>query len=223
MKYLCTSETLFSTINQLNEFRKPLGDFVISAAEREVVPFVRSVKNYFFATPKPALTPGEQMVLNTHVKPTLPVEPRVPFTVEQPVTYPLTPYRAPATTNPIVHTPPKEIMIPGRNRKGEIEPYRETKPKNAIEPYKFEKIKVDPDPDPKPIVKRDPDPKPKPPDPKPKPPKVKESRPKFPFPFGGIDTPDRGAGSINEPASMSDLPLNLRVDSIGSYATRQRM
>jgi hypothetical protein len=222
MKYLCTSETLFSTINQLNEFRKPLGDFVISAAEREVVPFVRSVKNYFFATPKPALRHYEKRVLDTQVTTTLPVEPRVPFTVEQPVTYPLTPYRAPATTNPIVHTPPKEIMIPGRNRKGEIVPYRESKPKNAIEPYKFEKIKVDPDP--KPIVKRDPDPIVKrDPDPKPKPPKVKESRPKFPFPFGGIDTPDRGAGSINEPASMSDLPLNLRVDSIGSYATRQRM
>ena len=225
MKYLCTSETLFSTINQLNEFRKPLGDFVISAAEREVVPFVKSIKNTFFK-PSPALTSDEIIVLNRNVippsKPTIPVQPRVPFTVEQPVTYPLTPYRAPATTNPIVHTPPKEIMIPGRNRKGEIEPYRESKPKNAIEPYKFEKIKVDPDP--KPIVKRDPDPIGKrDPDPKPKPPKVKESRPKFPFPFGGIDTPDRGAGSINEPASMSDLPLNLRVDSIGSYATRQRM
>ena len=203
MKYLCTSETLFSTINQLNEFRKPLGDFVISAAEREVPAVYNSIKNYFYARPKPALTTVEKETLQ-----------RIPFTFEQPVTYPITPYRAPASTNSIVHTPPKEIMIPGRNRKGEIEPYRESKPKNAIEPYKFEKIKVDPDP--KPIVKRDPDPKPKPP-------KVKESRPKFPFPFGGIDTPDRGAGSINEPASMSDLPLNLRVDSIGSYATRQRM
>ena len=85
------------------------------------------------------------------------MEPQVPFTVEQPVTYPLTPYRAPASTNPIVHTPPKEIMIPGRNRKGEIVPYRESKPKNAIEPYKFEKIKADTDP--KPIVKPDPKPK----------------------------------------------------------------
>jgi hypothetical protein len=212
MKYLCTSETLFSTINQLNEFRRAIGDVLIPAAEREILPIVRSVENsienYFFATPKPALNQGEKEVLK-----------RVPFTIETPKSYPITPYRAPASTNSIVHTPPKEIMIPGRNRKGEIEPYRESKPKNAIEPYKFEKIKVDPEP--KSIVKVDPEPKPiVKPEPKPK---VKESRPKFPFPFGGIDTPNRGAGSVNEPASISDLPLNLRVDSIGSYATRQRM
>jgi hypothetical protein len=109
-------------------------------------------------------------------------------------------------------------MIPGRNRKGEIEPYRETKPKNAIQPFKFQKIKTDPEEtrlklrDEDPIVRKE--------ESKLKDKKVKG---KFPFPFGGIDTPNRGAGSINEPASISDLPLNLRVDSIGSYATRQRM
>ena len=221
MKYLCTSETLFTTINKLNEgvgtvVVRDVGEIFGPAIKKEVPALYNSIKNYFFARPKPALSQAEKIVLDTHVKPTLPVEPQVPFTVEQPVTYPLTPYRAPASTNPIVHTPPKEIMIPGRNRKGEIVPYRESKPKNAIEPYKFEKIKADTDP--KPIVK--PDPKPKVKEPKPK---VKEPGPKFGFPFGGIDTPNRGAGSINEPASMSDLPLNLRVDSIGSYATRQRM
>jgi hypothetical protein len=221
MKYLCTSETLFATINQLNEFRKPLGDFVISAAEREVVPFVRSIKNTFFK-PNPTLTPDEIIVLNRNVippsKPTIPVDPKVPFTFEPPVTYPITPYGTPVTTNPIVPTLPKEIMIPGRNRKGEIEPYRETKPKNAIQPFKFQKIKTDPEEtrlklrDEDPIVRKE--------ESKLKDKKVKG---KFPFPFGGIDTPNRGAGSINEPASISDLPLNLRVDSIGSYATRQRM
>jgi hypothetical protein len=226
MKYLCTSETLFSTINKLNEgigtvVVRDVGEIFGPAIKKEVPAVYNSIKNYFFATPKPALTPSERIVLNTHAKQTLTVEPQVPFTVEQPVTYPLTPYRAPASTNPIVHTPPKEIMIPGRNRKGEIEPYRESKPKNAIEPYKFEKIKTDPDQNPIVKTNRDPDPKPKVKEPKP--PKGKESRPKFPFPFGGVDTPNRGSGSINEPSSESDIPLNLRVDSIGSYATRQRM
>tara|TARA_R110000868_G_scaffold388139_2_gene656924 strand:+ start:635 stop:1303 length:669 start_codon:yes stop_codon:yes gene_type:complete len=222
MKYLCTSETLFSTINQLNEFRRAIGDVVIPAAERKVVSLVKSIENTFFK-PTPALTSVEKEILirQRSGTQTLPTETqRIPFTFEQPVIYPITPYRAPASTNSIVHTPPKEIMIPGRNRKGEIEPYRESKPKNAIEPYKFEKIKVDPDQNPIVKTNRDPDPKPREEEPKLKDKRVKG---KFPFPFGGIDTPDRGAGSVNEPASISDLPLNLRVDSIGSYATRQRM
>jgi hypothetical protein len=141
------------------------------------------------------------------------------------LTYSSEPWKAPANTNPIVHAPPQEIGIPGRTTKlakatkGDIALYRKPKPKNAIEPYKFEKIKVDPEP--KAIVKVDPEPKPiVKPEPKPK---VKETIPKFGFPFGGLKTPDRGSASINEPSSESDLPLNLRVDSIGSYATRQRM
>ena len=213
MKYLCTSETLFATINKLNEgigtvIVRDVGEIIGPSVTRAI----KSIKNPFYTKLTPALNPVEKNILNT----TLPKETKIPFTVEQPVTYPITPYRAPASTNPIVHTPPKEIMIPGRNSKGEIVPYRESKPKNAIEPYKFEKIKADTDP--KPLVK--PDPKPKVKEPKPK---VKETIPKFGFPFGGLKTPDRGSASINEPSSESDLPLNLRVDSIGSYATRQRM
>jgi hypothetical protein len=204
MKYLCTSETLFTTINKINE---GLGSVVVRDIGEIIAPTVtravKSIKNPFYTTLTPALTPVEKNVLNT----TLPKETKIPFTFEQPVTYSITPYRAPASTNPIVHTPPQELIIPGRNRKLLTVPKKESK--NAIEPYKFEKIKTDPEP--KPIVK---------PEPKPK---VKETKAKFAFPFGGIDTPDRGAGSINEPASISDLPLNLRVDSIGSYATRQRM
>jgi hypothetical protein len=200
MKYLCTSETLFATINKINEGIIS-GKNVIKYAEPAVT---RSIKNLFFT---PAAHPIVRVEPN--VKETIPVEvkPQTPFTFEQPKTYPITPYKAPANTNSIVHTPPQELIIPGTNRKLLTGPKKETK--NAIEPYKFEKIKTDPEP--KPIVK---------PEPKPK---VKETKAKFPFPFGGIDTPNRGAGSINEPASISDLPLNLRVDSIGSYATRQRM
>lgn len=216
MKYLCTSETLFDTINKINE---GIGSVVIRDIGEIIGPTVtravKSIKNPFYTKLTPALNPVEKNIVNT----TLPKETKIPFTVEQPVTHPITLYRAPASTNSIVHTPPKEIMIPGRNSKGEIVPYRESKSKNAIEPYKFEKIKADTDP--KSIVKVDPEPKPiVKPEPKPK---VKESGPKFGFPFGGIDTPNRGSGSVNEPASISDLPLNLRVDSIGSYATRQRM
>ena len=221
MKYLCTSETLFTTINKLNEgvgtvVVRDVGEIFGPAIKKEFPALYNSIKNYFFATPKPALRHYEKSVLDAQVK--APSNPTVPMEV----TYPSEPWKAPLNPNPIVHAPPQEIGIPGRNTKlakgtkGEIVPYRESKPKNAIEPYKFEKIKADTDP--KPIVK--PDPKPKVKEPKPK---VKEPGPKFGFPFGGIDTPDRGAGSINEPASMSDLPLNLRVDSIGSYATRQRM
>lgn len=214
MKYLCTSETLFTTINKLNEgigtvVVRDVGEIIGPAIKKDLQTVLKSIDNYFYAKPKPALRHYEKSVLDAQVKatsnPTVPME----------VTYPSEPWKAPANTNPIVHAPPQEIGIPGRNTKlakgtkGEIVPYRESKTKNAIEPYKFEKIKADPDP--KPIVK---------PEPKPK---VKETLPKFGFPFGGIDTPNRGAGSINEPASISDLPLNLRVDSIGSYATRQRM
>ena len=215
MKYLCTSETLFTTINKLNEgigtvVVRDVGEIIGPAIRKDLQTVFKSIDNYFYAKPKPALRHYEKSVLDAQVK--APSNPTVPMEV----TYPSEPWKAPFNPNPIVHTPPKEIMIPGRNRKGEIVPYRESKPKNAIEPYKFEKIKADTDP--KPIVK--PDPRPKVKEPKPK---GKGPGPKFGFPFGGIDTPDRGAGSINEPASMSDLPLNLRVDSIGSYATRQRM
>jgi hypothetical protein len=209
MKYLCTSETLFATINKLNEDIKgrvvrEVGEILLPSVEKTVERAIKSTKNYFYGKPtiSPLLDPAEKQILNNLYKP--------------PATYPLVPYKAPANTNPIVHAPPQEIGIPGRNTKGQIAVYRKPKAKNEIEPYKFEKIKADTDP--KPIVK--PDPKPKVKEPKPK---VKEAPPKFGFPFGGIDTPNRGAGSINEPASISDLPLNLRVDSIGSYATRQRM
>lgn len=208
MKYLCTSETLFATINKLNEDIKgrvvrEVGEILIPSVEKTVERAIKSTKNYFYGKPtiSPLLDPAEKQILDNIYKP--------------PATYPLVPYKAPATTNPIVPAPPQEIGIPGRNTKlakgtkGEIALYRKPKAKNQIEPYKFEKIKTDTAP--KPIVK-----------PVPKP-KVKETLPKFGFPFGGIDTPNRGAGSINEPASISDLPLNLRVDSIGSYATRQRM
>ena len=214
MKYLCTSETLFTTINKLNEgigtvVVRDIGEIIGPAMERELPAVYKSIKNYLFAQPKPALTQAEKFVLDTQVK--APSKPTVPMEL----TYPSEPWKAPANTNPIVHAPPQEIGIPGRNTKlakatkGDIALYRKPKAKNEIEPYKFEKIKVDPEP--KPIVK---------PIPKPK---VNETLPKFGFPFGGLKTPDRGSASINEPSSESDLPLNLRVDSIGSYATRQRM
>ena len=215
MKYLCTSETLFTTINKLNEgigtvVVRDVGEIIGPAIRKDLQTVFKSIDNYFYAKPKPALRHYEKSVLDAQVK--APSNPTVPMEV----TYPSEPWKAPLNPNPIVHAPPQEIGIPGRNTKlakgtkGEIALYRKPKAKNEIELYKFEKIKVDPAP--KPIVK--------PPAPKPK---VKETFPKFGFPFGGIDTPDRGAGSINDPASMSDLPLNLRVDSIGSYATRQRM